>query len=104
MYDGHGNMAAQLMRNGRKPLSTPPTEAERAAAYSSFLSYYGRYKVDPASNRVSHHVEGSTNPNWLNTVLTRYYVFSPDGRRLMLSLKDAPGRVTGTLTWERLGH
>jgi hypothetical protein len=102
MYDAHGNMAAQLMRNGRQQLSTPPTDAERAVAYATFLSYYGRYTVDPSSQSVTHHVEGSTNPNWLSTVLTRYYAFSADGNRLMLSLRNAEGRVTGTLTWERL--
>ena len=34
MYDAAGNMAAQLMRVNRKPLSQPSTEAERAAAYA----------------------------------------------------------------------
>jgi hypothetical protein len=38
MYDTAGNMAAQLMRVNRKPLSEPPTDAERAAAYSSYVA------------------------------------------------------------------
>jgi hypothetical protein len=102
MYDAAGNMAAQLMRAGRKRLSTPATEAERAAAYSGYIAYYGRYTIDPATQKVTHHVEGSTNPNWVPTELVRYYELSPDGNRLLLSLKNAQGRVTGTLTWERL--
>ena len=102
MYDAYGNMAAQLMRSGRPRLSSPTTEAERAAAYTGFLSYYGRYVVDHASSKVTHHVEGSTNPNWVSTELVRYYSFSPDDSRLMLSIKNAEGRVTGTLTWERM--
>lgn len=102
MYDAHGNMAAQLTHAERKPLSTPPTDAERATAYSGFLSYYGRYTLDEAARSVTHHVEGSTNPNWPNTRLVRFYEFSADGNRLMLSVKNAEGRVTGTLTWERL--
>ena len=102
MYDAHGHMAAQLMRSGRQRLSTPSTEAERAAAYTGFLAYYGRYDVDAASSTVTHHVEGSTNPNWVNTDLVRYYAFADNDTRLMLSLKNAEGRVTGTLTWERL--
>jgi Lipocalin-like domain len=102
MYDANGNMAAQLMRNGRKPLSSPATEAERAAAYSGYVAYYGRFSVDAAERRVTHHVEGSTNPNWVATDLVRYYAFSDDGQRLLLSIKNAEGRVTGTLTWERL--
>lgn len=102
MYDAHGNMAAQLSRSGRPKLSPKPSEADRAAAYSGFLAYYGRYTVDAATGRVTHHVEGSTNPSWPGTELVRYYAFSPDDSRLMLSLKNAEGRITGTLTWERL--
>ena len=102
MYDAQGHMAAQLMRAGRTRLSTPSTEAERATAYSGFLAYYGRYAIDLANSRITHHVEGSTNPNWVDTDLVRYYAFSSDDTRLVLSLKNAEGRVTGTLTWERL--
>ena len=102
MYDAHGQMAAQLSRAGRAKLSPMPTEAERAVAYSGFLAYYGRYTVDAANSRVTHHVEGSSNPNWPGTDLVRYYAFSPDDSRLMLSLKNAEGRITGTLTWERV--
>jgi Lipocalin-like domain len=102
MYDAHGNMAAQLSRNGRAKLGAMPSEAERAAAYSGFLAYYGRYTVDTGTGRVTHHVEGSTNPNWPGTDLVRYYAFSADDSRLMLSLKNAEGRITGTLTWERM--
>jgi hypothetical protein len=104
MYDAAGHMAAQLTYSNRKPLSMPSTEAERAAAYQSFLSYFAKYSVDPAAKTVTHHVEGSTNPNWVSTQtnLVRWYAFSPDGNRLMLSTKNAAGRVTGTLTWERI--
>jgi len=104
MYDAAGQMAAQLMQSNRKPLNTPSTEVERAAAYSGYLSYFGRYSIDPAAKTVTHHVEGSTNPNWVSTPtnLVRSYAFSTDGTRLMLSVKNAAGRVTGTLTWERI--
>jgi hypothetical protein len=102
MYDTAGNMAAQLMRVNRKPLSQPATEAERAAAYSGYVAYYGKVTLDPSQSKVTHHVEGSTNPNWPKTDLVRYYEFSPDGKRLMLSIRNAQGRVTGTLTWERV--
>ena len=101
-YDAAGNMAAQLTRANRKPLSQPATDAERAAAYSSYVAYYGRVTIDAAAGKVTHHVEGSVNPNWVKTDLVRYYAFSEDGRRLMLSIKNAQGRVTGTLTWERI--
>ena len=102
MYDAYGNVAAQLTREGRKPLVSTPTDAERAEAYAGFLAYYGRFVVDESKGLVTHHVEGSTNPNWVNTTLTRWYAFSHDDNRLMLSLHNDQGRVTGTLTWERM--
>ena len=102
MYDAHGQMAAQLSRSNRAKMSPMPSETERATAYSGFLAYYGRYTIDAANGRVTHHVEGSTNPNWPGTDLVRYYSFSPDDSRLTLSVKNADGRTTGTLTWERI--
>ena len=101
MYDAAGNMAAQLMRINRKPLSQPSTETERAAAYAGYTAYFGKYTIDPAAAKVTHHVEGATNPNWPKTDLVRYYAFSPEGH-LLLSIRNAQRRVTGTLTWERL--
>lgn len=100
-YDAAGHMAAQLMASARKPFSTPATEAERAAAYSSYIAYYGTYTVDASAGKVTHHVEGSVNPNWVKTDLVRWYSFSDDGNRLMLSVKNGD-RVTSTLTWERV--
>ena len=102
MYDAAGNMSAQLMRSNRKPLSSPSTELERAASYATYTAYYGRYTIDAAAGKVTHHVEGALNHNWVKTDLVRWYAFSPDGKQLTLSLKNADGRVTGTLTWERM--
>ena len=102
MYDTGGNMSAQLMRSERKPLATPSTEPERAAAYATYTAYYGKYTIDPALGKVTHHVEGALNHSWVKTDLVRYYAFAPDGNQLMLSIKNAEGRITGTLTWERL--
>ena len=102
MYDAAGNMSAQLMRSNRKPLSSPATDPERAASYATYTAYYGKYTIDAAAGNVTHHVEGALNANWVKTDLVRWYAFSADGKQLMLSLKNAEGRVTGTLTWERV--
>jgi hypothetical protein len=101
MYDAAGQMAAQLTFAARPALSSPATEAQRAAAYGSFLSYYGAYEVDDRSAKVTHHVEASTNPNWPATELIRYFEFA-DPDTLTLSIRNAAGRVTGTLTWARI--
>jgi len=102
MYDEAGHMAAQLTFANRPPLSPEATDAERAAAQASYLAYYGTYQVDQQAGRVTHHVQGSTNPNWPRTNLIRYYEFSDKGDTLRLSLRNDAGRTTGTLVWARI--
>jgi hypothetical protein len=102
MYDAAGQMAAQLTYADRPRLSSPPTDAERATAYTGFLSYYGGYEIDAATAKVTHHVEASTNPNWPKTDLVRYFEFADNGDTLRLSIRDQAGRTTGTLTWARI--
>jgi hypothetical protein len=102
MYDAAGQMAAQLTHANRPPLPASPGDAQRAAAQASYLAYYGGYQIDAAANRVTHHVEGSTNPSWPKTALVRYFVFSDDNNTLTLSVRNDAGRVTGTLTWARI--
>jgi CubicO group peptidase (beta-lactamase class C family) len=102
MYDAAGQMAAQLTWADRPRLSAPSTEPQRAAAYGSFLSYYGGYAVDEATKKVTHFVEASTNPNWPGTDLIRYFEFADNGDTLKLSVRNDAGRTTGTLTWARI--
>jgi hypothetical protein len=101
-YDAAGRMSAQLMRDDRPKFTpgAPPSEAERAAAYSSYISYFGRYEIDPGKNVVTHHVEGSISPNMVGSAMPRHYEFSPDGASLFLSVKSGD-RVTGKLQWDR---
>jgi opacity protein-like surface antigen len=102
MYDAAGQMAAQLTHADRPALPQGASDAQRAAAYGGFLSYYGAYVVDERTTKVTHHVEGSTNPNWPNTELVRYFEFADGGHTLKLSIRNAAGRTTGTLTWARI--
>lgn len=102
MYDVAGQMAAQLTYADRPALPSTATEAQRAAAYTGFLSYYGGYEVSDRDAKVTHHVEASTNPNWPNTDLVRYFEFADGGNTLRLSIRDTTGRTTGTLTWARI--
>jgi Lipocalin-like domain len=101
MYDAAGQMAAQLTHADRPALPSSPTDGLRAAAYAGYVAYYGAYAIDAAASKVTHHVEGSTNPNWPKTDLVRYFEFAPDGT-LRLSIRNDAGRMTGTLTWARV--
>jgi hypothetical protein len=100
-YDAAGRMSAQLMREGRSKLTTPQaSEAERAAAYSGYISYFGHYTIEADKGTVTHHVEGAMSPNMVGSDLIRYFEFSPEGKSLFLSVKTGD-RVTGRLQWDR---
>jgi len=97
---GEHEMSAHLMRSGR-PTDAAATESARAAAFQTYLGYFGPYTIDADKKIVVHHVAGSSLPNWAGTDQVRHYGFSSDGRQLTLSLK-AGDRITQTLTWERV--
>ena len=100
-YDAAGRMSAHLMRSGRPRLTTPGApEAERAAAFGTYIAYFGAYTIDADKHTVTHHVEGAMNPNMVGSNLVRHYEFSPDGKSLFLSVKDGE-RLTGKLQWDR---
>lgn len=65
------------------------------------FAYWGKVSFNLELQQVIHHVEGSPMvPNWVGGDNIRYFEFAGD--ILKLSLKNAQGRVTGTLTWQRL--
>jgi hypothetical protein len=102
MYDAAGQMSAQLTRPNRPLLPADAGEGPRAAAYAGYVAYYGAYEIDAAAGKVTHKVEGALNPNWPTTDLPRYFAFSDGNNTLKLSIRNAAGRVTGTLTWARI--
>jgi Lipocalin-like domain len=100
-YDASGRMSAQLMNSANKSDQPPQTDEARAAAYRRYLGYYGPFVVDESKGTVTHIVEGSSNPSWIGSRQVRYYAFSKDQQQLTLQVRDAGGRVTGSLLWQR---
>jgi hypothetical protein len=96
---GDKEMDAHLLRSGEK--AAPATDAARAEAFRAYLGYFGPYTIDTARQIVTHHVTGSSRPDWIGTSQVRHYDFSPDGRQLILMLKSGE-RVTQRLIWERV--
>ena len=102
-YTPEGFMSAEIMDADRGQ-SDPgfPAEwavrqtlpdADRARAYSSYLSYCGPYTFD-GEGSVIHHVRAGLIPGWLGTEQKRRFTF--EGGRLII------GRGTAqVLTWER---
>jgi hypothetical protein len=104
IYTPGGWMSGQLAATDRPtvegddPLGGPPDQ--RAAAYSSYLAYWGRYTI--AGDRIIHHVDGSMVPGWAGLEQVRYFSLSGD----VLVLRTPPMRLAGAttvgeLTWRR---
>ena len=93
MYDAHGNMSAQGM-----PKNLPERAAASTTNVTGGFAYWGTVHFDLDNNIVIHRVQGSpTRGNWVGEDNVRHFEFV-DGY-LKLSIKDATGRTTGTLTW-----
>jgi len=105
-YTADGRMTAQIMRDVRKTFATDQlysgTADEKAAAYDSYIAYYGTYTVDAAKHTVTHTVEASLFPNWVGGQQQRFYTL--DGEQLILSTAPFPAHgtvVTPRVVWRR---
>jgi len=94
-YDEHDNMTAQGM-----PKDLPARAAASSTNVSGGFAYYGSVTWDIENQIVTHHVEGSpSRGSWVGEDNVRHYAWE-DGL-LKLSIVNAEGRTTGTLTWRR---
>jgi hypothetical protein len=72
-YTLDGRMMGIISNGARKLFSSAsPSVNERAEAFSTFLSYAGRYTVN--GDRVIHHVEAAWRQDWANTDQVRFIV------------------------------
>jgi len=108
LYDGAGNMSAQLGRTNRARFTSRDpalgTDAEVRDAFDGYIAYFGTYSIDESKRAVTHHVIGASFPNWVGVDLVRLYVFDDSGR---LQLATPPIVVGGrsleyVLVWERM--
>jgi hypothetical protein len=106
-YTAGGRMSAVLQAEGRKKFSAgnrinAPVE-ERAEAFSTSTAYSGTYTFE--GERVIHHVEVATNPDWAGGDQLRYPKI--EGNRLTIRTPPLPTRPDGKprvsiLVWERV--
>ena len=111
VYDGTGRVAVQITRRSdRKKFASEDiaqaTTEEKAAAFGSYAAYYGTYTINEAAGTITHHVEGSLNPNEVGRALVRYFKLS--GNRItLIPVETNEGRPSNSppirsLTWERV--
>jgi Lipocalin-like domain len=107
IYLDNGRMSAQIMRPGRRT-TVPPgldygssqaTDQEIREAVSGFMSYFGTYSVDEATNTVTHHVEAALVPGWVGTSLVRTFQIDSSGQLILT--RQVPGE-TDVLVWRRM--
>lgn len=105
VYSTDGTMAVQMVAVNRPPIAASDalsgSIAERAAAYSACLAYFGTYEVQDGN--VIHRIEGSLFPNWSGTVQSR--PFTLDGPELVLRTPPTAGpggTVVNEISWSRI--
>lgn len=96
-YDASGRMWAMIFPPGRKPVTQSSTPEEYRDTMRGVISYYGTYTVDETTDRVIHHVEAASNPDWIGDDFIRWYRF--ENGNLVISLNP---RFDNPLLWERL--
>ena len=106
VYTPQGTMAVHMASANRPNIdSADPLggdAAQRAAAYSSCLAYFGSYQV--RGNEVIHNIASSLYPNWSGTNAARPFEISGD--ELVLRTPPAPDgseTVVNEMRWARLG-
>lgn len=106
-YDARGNMSVQLMRSDRPAFAISDfqkgTPEETKAAFEGFIAYFGTYEIDEEKGTVTHHVKGSSFPNWVGSDQVRFFELS--GNHLTLrtpTIQVGGSTLTTLLIWERM--
>jgi hypothetical protein len=106
MYDANGHMSVQIIRADRPSFASGDqlkgTPEEIKSAFEGSVAYFGTYEADEKKGTVTHHVEGSSFPNWERTDQIRFFEFYEN--RLTLStppMSFGGEQVTALLVWER---
>lgn len=99
-------MFCVISKKGRQPFTTGgqwnADDAEKAAAYNSYLTYAGGYDVEDG-NTIIHHVNYCIFPNWIGGSQRRAVEF--DGETLALTARleaGTPEARIARLTWKRI--
>lgn len=100
-YTEAGRVTSLISYGGRKLLPVGATPEQQAVAFNTFLAYTGRYTLN--GDKVVHHIEVSSIPNYVNKDLVRNIKF--EGDRIILT--TPPTLVNGKiqsieLVWQRL--
>ncbi len=97
MYTADGYMTAMTGRGDRQLPASGASEADKAAAFDSFMSYAGRWTLN--DKVVTHQIEFATNPNWVGTARDRS--IDHQGDRMVFSGLSGDGVTRAVIIWRR---
>ena len=105
LYSREGYMSVSVMQARRANFASPDALAapadEKVAAFDTYSSYSGRYEV--RGQKVIHHVEISSFPNWSDKEQERFFAFSGDHLTLTAPPMQIGGvELTLAAIWQRL--
>jgi len=119
MYDRSGWIAVQIAThgdrgawprtgNGLHAVRIGRTTEEKAAAFDTYIAYYGTYTIDRKAGTVIHHLTDSMLPGSRGIDNVRYFEFQGDDHLLLRVAEDGKGGLlprkdtTNKLLWERI--
>jgi hypothetical protein len=112
IYDQSGWMSVQIaVKGARKPFArgaASGTVEEKAAAFDSYIAYYGTYTVDAGAGTVNHHLQSHIYPGGMGAHNVRWFEFQGNDRLVLIPVEDGKGGVISRkdarykLFWERI--
>ncbi|MCK4609398.1 MAG: lipocalin-like domain-containing protein [Gammaproteobacteria bacterium] len=107
MYNPDGYMAVAIMNADRPKFAIDDhfggTLEEKGRAFETYYSYTGKYEIFAADNKIIHHPEVNTNPNFVNVPQERYFEFVGDNQLILGAYaSQADGEEQSSrLVWQR---
>jgi hypothetical protein len=100
-YFEDGRVTSLISYGERKQLSVASKIEEQAEAFKTFLAYAGRYTL--SGDKVIHHIEISSIPNYVDKDLIRGIKFQGDQITLITPPTLVNGKIQAVeLTWQRI--
>jgi hypothetical protein len=102
-YSPGGQMSALLQHTTRPEFAgnaQQATDDEAAAAWRTFIAYFGRYSIDLEKGAFIHHVQGAYLPSMVGTDQVRYFTFQDD---LLMLQPPATAAGSAKITWQKIG-
>jgi len=98
LYTADGYMVAMTGYGNRQLPASGASEADKAAAFDSYMTYSGRWSL--SGNVVTHKIDHATNPNWIGSARER--TIDHQGDRMVFSGISGDGVTRAIIIWRRV--